>query len=418
MNTESSNTSLGRGSICILSESYLPQRGGTPTQIRAMVAGLRMRGFECMVVTRRVAPEDAEIELIDGVQVRRISPTGLGSSKKWRMLPAALKTLIVLRRKYEIIYVPGFRVIGISAVIAAGLLGKKTVFRAVSRGEMSGDFFKSGLARKSPAFKFMFSLFLRMRRAILKKADRYVAISSPMRRELLEAGIEPERIADIPNGVDAELFRPAEPDEKQFLRRKLCVPPDAFVIEYTGRLVRYKGLIALIDAFTAFSRNVSQAYLLLVGDGGNDIHNCEEELKKRVNQAGIADRVEFSGAVENVAEYLRLADCFLFPTEDEAFGISLIEAMSCGLPVVSTDTGGIADYLEDGVNGLVVPAGDPEEFSRRIQELYDDPALREFLGSRARTTVGGRFAQEFIDARYAELFDSLKKGAGLEIKRQ
>ena len=74
--------------------------------------------------------------------------------------------------------------------------------------------------------------------------------------------------------------------------------------------------------------------LLVVGAGGLDIHNCEAELKAYVIANGLQDSVHFTGSVENVHEYLQVADIFVFPTENEAFGISLIEAMACGLPAI------------------------------------------------------------------------------------
>lgn len=393
--------------VCVLSESYLPQRGGTPTQIRAMVAGLRERGFASFVVTRRSSLDNPAEDLIDGVKVYRIGPVGLGPSKKWGMLTSSFRALIRLRKEYDIIYVPGFRVIGVSAVVAAKLLKKKTVFRAVSRGEMSGAFFKSGLTGRSCAFKFMFAAFSLLRSAVLRRADRYVSISSPMRRELRECGVASRRIVDIPNGIDPQLYRPPEDRAKLALRRKIGVPEDAFVGVYTGRLVRYKGLATLMNAFGDFSRAVPEARLLVVGEGGNDMHNCNDELRDLVAATRIEDKVKFVGAVENVLEHLQLADCFLFPTEDEAFGISLIEAMSCGLPVVSTDVGGIADYLEDGDNGLIVEIGDSQGLARAMELLHSNPRLREKLGSSGRATAAERFAQERIDSDYAELFESL-----------
>jgi GT2 family glycosyltransferase len=94
--------------------------------------------------------------------------------------------------------------------------------------------------------------------------------------------------------------------------------------------------------------------LVLVGEGGGDLDACEDELRRYVAQHTLEGRVRFTGAVDNVPDWLRAADAFVFPTENEAFGLSLVEAMACGLPSVSTVVGGLAEIVQDGVNALVV----------------------------------------------------------------
>jgi len=375
-----------------------------------MTAGLRGLGIDSIVITRRLSADVLREEFIDGTKVYRIGPVGSGASRKWGMLATAFAALVRHRREYDVVYVPGFRVIGLAAVVAGKLFRKRLVFRAVSRGEMSGAFFESGLARVPRPLRFVFGLFSKLRAAVLKRADCFVSISSPMKDELLACGVPEDSIVQIPNGIDPDLYRPADEDVRSGLRQTLKVPEDAFVGVYTGRLVRYKGLIPLIRGFAPFADEDRNAVLVLVGDGSNDIHNCQQELEELVAELGLEDSVKFAGAVDNVVDYLRMSDCFLFPTEDEAFGISLIEAMACGLPVISTDIGGIADYLQDGENGLVIETGDPEGISRALERLYTRPQLREQLGERARAMVVERFSQGAVDRQYEYLFCDIAGG--------
>lgn len=393
--------------LCVLSESYLPQSGGTPSQIRAMAAGLKRAGIDCFVVTRRISPKIPAEETIEEIPVHRIGPIGTGPGKKWGMLFTSFFALIRFRKAYDILYVPGFRVIGLSAVFAAGLLGKRTVFRAVSLGEMSGAFFDAGLSGKSRPVRFAFSVFSRFRSCILRKADRYVSISTPIAEELVAGGVDPERIISIPNGIDAKVFRPPDRPEKRALRASWGFGEKDFVVIYTGRLVRYKGLLTLVESWGNVVRDIPDALLVLVGEGSNDTHNCAMELKNRVAEQGLEARVRFTGNVANVADPLRAADCFVFPTEDEAFGISLIEAMACALPVVSTRIGGIKDFLVDRENGWVVPTGDGDAIARALRALHADPDLRRKIGRAARERVVARFSQDAIDKKYADLFRSL-----------
>ncbi|NIS66188.1 MAG: glycosyltransferase, partial [Gemmatimonadales bacterium] len=129
------------------------------------------------------------------------------------------------------------------------------------------------------------------------------------------------------------------------------------IVTYTGRLVSYKGLPVLLSVWKRLHERHPSAVLVLVGGGSLDMHDCEEELKRYVRENGLSASVRFTGNVQNVEDYLRASDVFAFPTEIEAFGISLIEAMACELPAVSTPVGGIKDILRHEENGLIVEVG-------------------------------------------------------------
>ena len=118
-------------------------------------------------------------------------------------------------------------------------------------------------------------------------------------------------------------------------------------------------------------------------------------------------RVWFAGAVTHVEDWLKAADLFVFPTENEAFGLSLVEAMACGLPAVTTDVGGIADYAAHGVNALVIKAGDRHAMIAAIERLLDDGTLASRLGRAACETVRSRFGGDAIAMHYESLLSSL-----------
>jgi glycosyltransferase involved in cell wall biosynthesis len=158
----------------------------------------------------------------------------------------------------------------------------------------------------------------------------------------------------------------------------------------------------MLRAWEALYRQGLAATLVLVGEGGADIRACEPELRTFVRERRLEAIVRFAGAVTDVEDYLRAADCFLFPTTDEAFGLSLVEAMACGLPVASTAVGGIKDFLVDGQNGIVVPVGDEEALKGAIQQLI----AVEALGRAARATVVSRFSREAVADAWVRLIES------------
>jgi len=394
--------------ICILTETYYPVIGGGERQAQALAEGLVNNGFAVIVLTRRSDASLKKIEWWEQVAVYRLPPVGNGHIKKWGLLLTSLPALIKLRRQYDLIFVSGFRVIGLSAVLISKLLGKACVLKADSLGEMSGDFFGAGLARLrlSPS-SLPFKIFLWLRNNILRRADSFVAICADVATELVTHGVNAGIIEKIPNGVDTSRFRPICHQEKHQLRRILEIPEQATIVTFTGRLVSYKGLPLLLRVWREIQRKHQQVRLLLVGSGGLDIHNCEAELRAYVSTNGLQNSVRFTGSVPNVCEFLQASDIFVFPTENEAFPLALIEAMACGLPVISTPVGGVKDILQHKHNGLVVTPRDFRQLYEALDLLIADRSLSARLGQVARQTVQDRYTANNIDREYAELFAHL-----------
>jgi len=393
--------------VYMLTETYRPEIGGGERQAALLSAGLVQRGYPVTLVARRSRPGLAWHESEGAVRIRRLSPTGPGRLRKWLLLLPALTLLVGKRREYDVVLVSGFRLLGISAMLAAIVTRKPTVLKADSSGEMSGEYFRTGLrslglSPEGALAKF----FLTRRNALLRRADRFVCLSGEMRDEFVAAGVPADRIVTIPNGVDTDCFRPAAPEERLALRRQLSLPAGPVVI-YTGRLVRYKGLPELIEAWRVIASERPEACLVLVGEGGGDQEACEGQLRQDVAAHGLTASVRFTGAVNNVEDWLRAADIFVFPTHDEAFGLSLVEAMACGLAVVSTRVGGLADIVRDDDNALAVPPASPARLAKALRVLLDDPGYRQRLGSAARTHVRAHEDVDVVCDAYRNLLSDL-----------
>jgi glycosyltransferase involved in cell wall biosynthesis len=396
---------LGKPTICILTETYHPLTGGGETQARALAEGLVADGLPVTVLTRRWDASLQKIEHFGKIIVYRVPPIGPAHLKKWGLLLTSIPALIRLRRHYDLIFVSGFRVLGLCAVIVGKLLGKRCILKADSLGEMSGEFFAAGLEKWSlrPSSSPV-RLLLGLRDIILRRATAFVAISSAIKTELMSHGVNTEAICMIPNSVDTSTFHPVTLSQKRKVRERLGLSLTDAIATFTGRLVSYKGLPLLLRAWEKIRRKHLNAKLLLVGSGGLDIHNCETELKDYVQSRGLQESIYFVGCVENVCEYLQASDVFVFPTENEAFGISLIEAMACGLPVISTLVGGVKDIVEHEKNGLVVNPGRLEELYDGLDALLTDRALGARLGQAARKSVEERYSTQVVIAKYLELF--------------
>jgi glycosyltransferase involved in cell wall biosynthesis len=390
--------------ICLVAETYPPEVGGGETQARMLAGGLIERGCEVFVLTRRSQHALAREERMGPVPVRRLAPAGRGQLKKWGLAVSAGAALVRTRRQYDVVLACPFRILGVPAVLVTGMLGRPCILKAETNGEMSGAFFTPGLARLGlPGASWVVRLMVRARNRILKRATVFVALSSAIETELREHGVPPDAIHRIPNGVDAERFRPPSADERQARRHALGIAADDSVFAFTGRLVSYKGLPVLLRAWEAVRSTVPSARLLLIGSGGADIHSCESELRRYVHTHGLEASVTFVGETPDVVPYLHAADAFVFPTEKEAFGIALIEAMACGLPVITTPVGGIPDIVTPERDAILVRPGDPDSLCSAIVRLHADPELASRLGRAARETVTARYAHTTVVGRYLDL---------------
>ena len=394
--------------ICIFTETYHPVMGGGETQAQLLAEGLIANGHSVMVMTRRSDGSLKKQERYGKVDVYRLAPAGRGQFKKWGLLFSSLPLLIKLRHQYDLIFVSGYRIIGLTAVLAGRLFNKLVVLKADSQGEMSGDFFESGLKKIGFSRKSLpFRLFLEFRNMILKKADAFSAISPEIASEWISSSIPSDKIHLIPNGVDTERFVPVKPVEKTSIRKMLGLPQEAVVAIYTGRLVSYKGLPLLLKVWIKIVRKHENVLLILAGTGGLDIHNCEDELVEFVKVNALENHVLFTGAVKNVPEYLQASDLFVFPTENDAFPSSIVEAMACGLPVVTTPVGAIKSIVTDRKNGLLIPSSDFEQLFQALDVMLSDNELALRLGKSARQSVKELFSAKTITGYYLTLFQGL-----------
>lgn len=391
--------------ICIFTETYYPVIGGGETQARLLAENLVADGHAVLILTRRSDSSQEKTEDFGTITVHRLPPVGGGQLKKWGLIFSSLPQLLKLRDHYDVIFVSGFRIIGVTAVLVGKLLGKAVVLKADSQGEMSGKFFENGLAklRLSPS-AFPFSWFLWARNLILKRANAFASITAEIAAELVEVHVEASAIHNIPNSVDTGRFSPVDEAKKSALRDKLGLPQTGKLVIYTGRLVSYKGLPLLLKVWQAVHGNHEDSALVFVGTGGLDIHNCEADLRAYVTNNSLQSSVHFVGSVQNVEEYLQASEIFVLPTEDDAFPGALIEAMACGLAVVTTPVGAIKTIVDDKITGLMVQPGDFQQLYDALTTLLTDAGLVAQLGREARQVVQSRYSAEMVTRRYAQLF--------------
>jgi glycosyltransferase involved in cell wall biosynthesis len=356
------------------------------------------------VVTRRGESAWAADERLEGMRVVRVEPPGPGRTGKYKMVPPALAALRRLRASYDVLVVRGTRVLGLPALAAARALRKRVILQPDINGEMSGEVYTWGQPFAGHALGRVVHAATAARNLLLRDADAFVAMSREIRGEMRRAGVAEDKIALIPHGVDTERFHPASAAERADARARLGLPAEACVVAYTGRLLRGKGLEDLLAAFARVAAAAPAAHLLIVGSGAGQTLSVEDELRRTAAGPGLAGRVTFTGRLDDVAEALRAADVFAFPSVYEALGLSLVEAAATGLPAVGARTGGIVDVIEDGASGFLVAPGAVDELAARLLELVADAEARARRGRRAREVALERFDERRALVRYRALF--------------
>ncbi len=390
--------------VLFLTESFHPVLGGGETHIRRLGAALLAAGDRATVVTRRGDASWRSSEEVDGIRVVRVRPTGPGRSGKYLMVPAAFLAILREAPGHDVLVVRGTRVLGLPGLLAARLAGLPIVLQPETNGELDATAFTWGKAWMAGAVGSLVRRAVRLRNLWLRDADRFVAMSRLIAKEMADAGIGPDRLAVIPHGVDTTRFRPpAGPEERVAVRAALGLPSGVIAM-YTGRLLRGKGLETLLEAFATVAREKADLRLVLVGSGEGQALSVEEALRRRIAEGGLSSRVLLAGRHEHVDQWLRAADLFVFPSHYEGLGISLVEAAACGLPAIGTRTGGIVDVIEEGRSGLLVPPEDHRALADALRELSADEQRRQVMGAAARQVALERFDERDAVARYRTLF--------------
>jgi glycosyltransferase involved in cell wall biosynthesis len=217
-----------------------------------------------------------------------------------------------------------------------------------------------------------------------------VACSASVGRKLAEAGYPAGRIEVIPNGARME---PATPERIEAARERYGLTAERTVVG-VGRLVPQKAWHLLIEA----AGSIEGADIVVAGTG--ELH---EELAAQ--SAARGGRVRFLGPVDDVAAVLACADCFVSTSRWEGLPLTLLEALSLGVPAVSTAVDGVADVITEDA-AVLVPPGDPAAVAREVQRVLDDPAHAGQL-SAAANLLAADWAPELMIERYRDAYQRL-----------
>jgi glycosyltransferase involved in cell wall biosynthesis len=259
-------------------------------------------------------------------------------------------------------------------------------------------------SRRDTGFSRNWRLRLLEERVINPRVDRVVAVSPTIAESTRrERGLCADRVLTIENGVDLAALEPAL-QLRDETRREWGLAPEDRAVGTIGHLSPIKGHADFLHAAALVAAADRRARFFVVGDG-----ILRPSLEALARTLGIADRVVFTGAREDVPRLLAMLDVFVLPSHAEGMSNALLEAMALGRPVVATAVGGNPDVVRDGATGLLVPPRQPRALAAALAELLVEPARAAALGTAARCWVRQEASLERMLRRYEALYLGLAR---------
>ncbi len=354
--------------LLVATDNYTPRWDGISRFLQEIVPRLQL--YYDITVAAPDFPPHADEPGVVRVPLKRLTVSGFTLAKwKW-----ALMRRLVLG--HDIVFSQTVGPVGAMALRYGHTFRKPTLaYLHALEWELVPRALPSGLLKRHAI-----GLMKRWSRYCYRKPSLIMVPSAGILDELTWQGIRTPKLV-VHLGCDTAKFKPGD---KLGMRERLGLPRNSLILGYHGRLSREKDLPTLLRAFTRVRREVADSVLLLVGAGDAGLTRL---LSGRPG-------VVLVGSQNDVVPYLQAMDIYCLPSLTETTCLSVLEAMACELPVVSTPVGYVRDYIVDGENGLFFPAGDNYAMAQQILRLVRDKPLYAMIRRAARETVIRQFKWE------------------------
>lgn len=231
----------------------------------------------------------------------------------------------------------------------------------------------------------------------IEQSDGITAVSEYLKKETQDVFHIKNNIQVIPNFVPDD-FITAKPSQEL---RKCCAGNEEIVITHISNFRPLKRIPDLIRIMNRLPKKL-KIKLLMVGDGPDRF-----QAEKLCKELSLCDKVVFMGKQENVSEILAVSDIFLLPSENESFGLAVLEAQACGVPCVTSNAGGLPEVNIDGETGFTVNVGDIDAFANRIEQLIEDDDLRSRFSKNAKAFSREVYSADKIMPLYLDYYEKI-----------
>lgn len=238
--------------------------------------------------------------------------------------------------------------------------------------------------------------------ALVNKAlcSKVIAVSKAVRQNVIDSGMPDHMVETIYSGIDE--LREYSAEERKAARKKWGLDEDDLVVGIVARLAEVKGHAYFIQAADRISKKIENARFLIVGGGPK-----EQELKEMVKTLGLERQVVFTGFMEDITEAYNMLDINVITSLSEALCLTLIEGMSIGKPCIGTNTGGIPEVIQEGLNGFIVPVKDADALADAVMKLASDQWLSARMGQYGKQWVQQNFQGKAMARKIEQIYEGL-----------
>ncbi len=368
----------------LLVSTYSPLAvGGIGQFVHDHGIALKRRGHSPTVIYRYEPPEfPASRELQESVRLVEVRPWDVSGLRTYSVNRKTVAWIQHHWREFDVFHVLNPMPMAAAALRAGHRHGVPSVVTIYAKYPVSPKW----MLRRANE---------RAESTLLREADVLVYESESTMR-----AFAPHEGRVILNGIDTSYFRPRA-DLRERLHRSLGIPPDEAVLLFLGRMDRLKGIYIFLEAVAALRKRFKGFSVLLVG-------SVElADIPERIRDLGIGDIVRLIGPVGklDVLDYYCASDVFVLPSYLEGISSSLIEAMACGLPALATRVGGNTEVVRDGIDGMLIPPGDPGVLADAMERLGTDVHGREEMGASARRRIEERFSLNSMTSLYVSAYE-------------
>ncbi len=362
--------------VLIATGIYPPEIGGPATMLEALAISLIERGIEVKVITYSANSKNRSSESARAfLDVHRISQTKLKFFNKikyfWRLLELASWA--------DVIYSTDTYSVGYFTYLIKKLFGRKYIIRfagdsawetAVGAG-WTEDYIVDFIVRK---YDKRIEKLKERREKILVNADAVIVVSNFLAEIAKKIGVSGEKIRLIYNSVDFE--RPENVSQAPIRDWRKGFGQKSKIIMTACRLTPWKGVDGIIKILPELEKKLNDVYLLILGVGPESVN-----LQKLALELKVTDRVHFLGKIDNrqVIDYFKMADLFILNSNYEGFSHTLLEAMTAGVPIITTNIGGNPELIADGREGLLVNYNNQAELLEAAYRILSDSSLANRL---------------------------------------
>jgi len=405
--------------IWLVTQTLVNRPGGVATHVRLLQQGLQFCGHESHVISADAMPRPLA-RLLISLPMRVVNKLKRGAGIEYAMKFHSRNLERLLRGRAQWAQPPdAFGCQDLASAMAAARIRDQIApeapilltihshytFEKVGQGWMRPH--SSGERRV-----------LELERGGMLAADALVCVSDKMRDHVIDLiGPTVRPITSLHNSIDTERFSPSlSRRQQQRLRKQLGFDEDVPILLICGHLQEIKGVHIAVEAARVLRDSGEWFLMVFVGDGP-----LRSKMESMIRRYGLQTCVKLMGRVshERIPTLLKVADMLLMPSiptyrAEESFGLSAVEGMSCGLPVIASETGGLTEIVRHGENGLLVPPGDAEMLADSIKDLLEDPVSRVALGQSGRDYAVAHHDHVAHARQYASIAESWIGAAGGE----